>query len=39
MRRDDGCDERDSRSVEGQQGHDPGGTIGADDMRPLHEMH
>ena len=37
MRRDDGCDERDSRSVEGQQGYDPGGTISADGMRPLHE--
>ena len=35
MRRDDGCGERDSRSVEGQQGHDPGGTIDADGLRPL----
>ena len=39
MRRDDGCDERDSRGVEGRQGHEPGGTIGADGMRPPIEMH
>ena len=39
MRRGVGCVERDSRSVEGKQGHDPGGTIDADDMRPLHQMH
>ena len=34
MRRDDGCGERDSRNVEGQQGHDAGGTIDADGLRP-----
>ena len=39
MRRDGGCDKRDSRSVEGRQGHEPGGTIDADDMRPQIEMH
>jgi len=33
-RRDGGCGERDRRNVEGQQGHDPGGTFDADDMRP-----
>jgi hypothetical protein len=38
MRRDGGCGERDSRSVEGRQGHDPGGPIDADDVRPLTEM-
>jgi hypothetical protein len=38
MRRDVGCDERDAGLVEGRQGHDPGSTIGADDMRPLIEM-
>jgi hypothetical protein len=38
MRRDGGCGERDSRNVEGQQGHDPGGPIDADDVRPLTEM-
>jgi len=38
MRRDVGCDERDAGLVEGRQGHDPGSTIGADNMRPLTEM-
>ena len=38
MRRDDGCGKRDSRIVEGGQGHDPGGPIDTDDMRPLIEM-
>ena len=37
MRRDAGCGERDSRNVEGRQGHEAGGTIDADGMRPLHE--
>jgi len=35
LRRDAGCGERASRNVEGQQGHDAGGTIDADGMRPL----
>ena len=35
MRRDGGCGKRDSRGVEGRQGHEPGGPIDADDMRPL----
>jgi len=39
MRRDDGCGERDSRNVEGEQGHEAGGTIDADGMRPLHNKH
>jgi len=36
-RRDADCGERDGRDVEGQQGHEPGGTIDADDVRPLHQ--
>jgi len=39
MRRDAGCGERDSRNVEGKEGHDAGGTIDADGMRPLHNKH
>ena len=35
VRRDAGCGEGDSRNVEGEQGHDAGGTIDADGMRPL----
>ncbi len=34
MRRDAGCGERDTRNVEGEQGHEAGGMIDADGMRP-----
>jgi hypothetical protein len=37
-RRDGDCGKRDSRNVEGWRGHVPGGTIGADDMRPPIQM-
>ena len=36
IRRDVGCGNRGSRSVDGLQGYDPGGTIDADDMRPVY---
>ncbi|MDP6631312.1 MAG: ATP-dependent 6-phosphofructokinase [Kiritimatiellia bacterium] len=39
MRRDGGGGNRDSRGVEERHGHEPGGPIDGDDMRPLIEMH
>jgi len=39
MRRDAGCGERASRNVDGQQGHEAGGTIDSDGLRPPNESH